>query len=141
MHHDGRRAQIVCLVASFLLSCPFCSCGKVLPMKLLSALIIVTSIAASAIADDWPQWGGPQRDLVWREAGIVETLPNVDSTTGMLPREWTAKIGAGYAGPAVADGRVFVTDRIAEDNLERVLCFDAATGQEIWKHPYESEYT
>jgi outer membrane protein assembly factor BamB len=92
------------------------------------------------IADDWPQWGGPQRDLVWRESGIVDTLPAVDPKTGMLPRKWTAKIGSGYAGPAVANGRVFVTDRLAEEKLERVLCFDAESGKELWKHGYPVRY-
>ena len=57
-------------------------------------------------ADDWPGWGGPQRDLVWRETGIVKTLPAGDR----LPRLWSTPIGEGYAGPAVADGRVYVTD-------------------------------
>lgn len=93
--------------------------------------LFVSTVAMTAVADDWPQWGGAARDLVWREAGIVETLPAVDPNTGMLPRLWTARIGAGYAGPAVAGGRVFVTDRIADQNLERVLCFDAGTGQEL----------
>src|SRR4029453_7138665 len=106
--------------------------------KCLVLLIVVSPVAR---AEDWPQWGGPQRDLVWRESGIVDALPAVDAKTGMLPRMWTAKIGSGYAGPAVADGRVFVTGRIVEENPERVLCFDAATGQEIWKHPCESKYT
>jgi outer membrane protein assembly factor BamB len=105
------------------------------------AVAIICSVAADSHADDWPQWGGPQRDLVWRESGIVETLPDVDSATGMLPRMWTAKIGAGYAGPAVADGRVFVTDRLADDNLERTLCFDADSGKELWKHEYDAPYT
>jgi outer membrane protein assembly factor BamB len=59
----------------------------------------------------------------------------------MLPRDWTARIGSGYAGPAVAEGRVYVADRIAEQNLERVLCFNADTGKEIWKHQYEARYT
>ena len=75
------------------------------------------------------------------KSGIVDELPAVDPQTGMLPRKWTAKIGSGYAGPAVADGRVFVSDRIADKNLERVLCFDSETGKELWKHEYEARYT
>ena len=110
-------------------------------MKLCLSLILPLVVSGTIAADDWPQWGGPQRDLVWREAGIVDTLPAADSSTGMLPRVWTAKIGSGYAGPAVANGRVFVADRIADQNLERVLCFDAETGDEIWTHPYEARYT
>src|SRR5262245_54940605 len=100
-------------------------------MKSILAFSVAVSIAECALADDWPQWGGPQRDLVWREQQVVDTLPPVDSTTGMLPRMWTAKIGSGYAGPAVADGRVVVADRVADENLERVLCFDAENGHEI----------
>jgi outer membrane protein assembly factor BamB len=106
----------------------------------VASVIAVIAIVA-ARADDWPQWGGPQRDLVWRETGITEKLPTADPKTGMLPRMWSAKIGSGYAGPAVADGRVFITDRVVDQNLERVLCFDAQTGTEIWKHEYEARYT
>lgn len=104
-------------------------------------VVVVAWATVAAHADDWPQWGGPQRDLVWRESGIDQALPAVDPATGFLPRAWTAKIGAGYAGPAVANGRVFVTDRLADDNLERVLCFDANTGQQLWKHQYDASYT
>jgi hypothetical protein len=32
-------------------------------------------LAASARADDWPQWREPNRDGVWRETGILETIP------------------------------------------------------------------
>lgn len=104
-------------------------------------LVLLAIKIPSVSADDWPQWGGPQRDSVWREEGIAETLPTVDTQTGVLPRKWTTKIDSGYAGPAVADGRVFVTDRIADKNLERVLCFDTESGKELWKHEYEARYT
>jgi outer membrane protein assembly factor BamB len=107
----------------------------------LAGLIAIAALGSGAAAEDWPQWGGPQRDLAWRETGIVETLPEADGATGMLPRMWTAKIGAGYAGPAVADGRVFVSDRLADENVERVLCFDAQTGHPLWTHRYEARYT
>ncbi len=103
---------------------------------LLTTLSLLSTLA---VADDWPQWGGPQRDLVWRETGIVKSLP-IDAD-GKLPRVWSAPIGEGYAGPAVADGRVFVTDRIVDASLERVLCFDAETGKQLWHFDYRAEYT
>ena len=92
---------------------------------------------APARANDWPQWGGPRRDIVSREKGIVKTL----STKGLLPRVWATPIGGGYAGPAVANGKVYVTDRMKEDGTERVLCLDAANGKILWKHAYPVRYT
>jgi outer membrane protein assembly factor BamB len=91
-----------------------------------------------AVADDWPQWGGPQRDLVWREKGIVKKLP----TDELLPRVWSTPIGAGYSGPAVADGRVYITDfQGNRRGKERILCLDAETGTVIWKKEYAEQYT
>jgi outer membrane protein assembly factor BamB len=104
--------------------------------------LTVMGSGVSAIGDDWPQFRGPQRDAVWREDGIVSELPK-----GQLPRKWTAKIASGYSGPTVAGGRVFVTDRVSEEmqtgegDSERVLCFDAESGQPLWTHAYDAPYT
>ncbi|MEQ9410895.1 MAG: PQQ-like beta-propeller repeat protein [Fuerstiella sp.] len=100
-------------------------------------LILLLLASSTGQADDWPQWGGPQRDIVWRESGIVERLP----TDGLLPRVWSVPVAEGYSGPAVADGRVFLTDRQPAEQNERVLCFDADTGQELWKKSYPARYT
>lgn len=97
--------------------------------------LAVAIVLALAEEDDWPQWGGPQRDLVWREKGIVKTL----SGPGLLPRVWSTPIGAGYTGPAVAVGKVYVTDLV--DKHERVLCLDAASGKILWTHAYPVEYS
>ncbi|MBM3968629.1 MAG: pyrrolo-quinoline quinone [Planctomycetes bacterium] len=98
---------------------------------------LLTALCGTVVgfADDWPQWGGPQRDLAWREKGIVKELKTKD----LLPRVWSTPIGSGYAGPAVANGKVFVMDRSADG--ERVLCLNADTGKEIWKHEYAARYT
>jgi outer membrane protein assembly factor BamB len=104
----------------------------------MSFLVLGVEVT-TASGDEWPQWGGPQRDLVWRESGIVGTLP-----AGTLPRVWSTPISDGYAGPAVAEGRVYVTDRVHDDasqGRERVLCLDADTGELLWKHEYECQYT
>jgi outer membrane protein assembly factor BamB len=103
-----------------------------------------------ALADDWPQWMGPARDGVWREPGVVAALP-----PGGLPVTWRVAVREGYAGPAVAGGRVYLfdyerrqgeltnnpNDRTALVGRERVLCLDAATGTVIWQHAYECPYS
>ncbi|MDG1895587.1 MAG: PQQ-like beta-propeller repeat protein [Fuerstiella sp.] len=103
----------------------------------LKIAAVVSCLATYAVADDWPQWGGPRGDIVWRESGIVDTLP----TDGLLPRVWSAPVGEGYSGPAVANGRVYLTDRILAERNERVLCFDAQSGKQLWQHEYPARYT
>jgi hypothetical protein len=43
-------------------------------MLRLYAAIAFLVVATPAVADDWPQWRGPQRDGVWRETGLVESF-------------------------------------------------------------------
>ncbi len=119
-------------------------------VMLIAAVLVSLDAATSACADDWPQWLGPKRDGVWRERGIFRQFPK----DGPLVR-WRTPIGGGYAGPAVADGRVFVLDRLLADGAhnpanafanasipgsERVLCLDERTGKVLWKHQYDCAY-
>lgn len=100
------------------------------------AAICATSTWTAAVAEDWPQWRGEQRDGVWRESGVVETFSH-----DVLPRKWSAPIGGGYSGPTVAAGRVYVADRVTEPTqVERVHCFDAATGEVVWTDHYDCIY-
>ena len=111
---------------------------KPLSICLLAALFLVSSSTSPSTlsADEWPQWRGPTRDGVWRESGVVDKF-----STPRLPLKWRASIGAGYSGPTVADGRVYVTDRVDDpEELERVHCFDFETGRNLWTHTYPCEY-
>jgi len=84
---------------------------------------------------EWPQWRGPTRDGVWTETGIVTSLPDE-----LTPR-WKTDIGAGYSGPTVAGGKVYVMDRVDDPTeIERVHCFEWDTGKPIWTHEYECSY-
>ena len=119
--------------------------------SLVLPLIFSFSLAAPLFADDWPQWLGPQRDSVWRETGILQKFP----TNGATVR-WRTPIGAGYAGPAVARGRVYVIDRQLNKGAnnpqdpfqrgvipgtERVVCLDEPTGKILWQREYDAPYT
>jgi outer membrane protein assembly factor BamB len=103
------------------------------------------------LADDWPQWLGPNRDSVWRETGIVEKFPAAGP-----PVRWRTPIGGGYSGPVVAAGRVYLTDRqLADPSFnpadplprapvkggERVLCLNETDGAILWRRAYECPYT
>ncbi len=94
---------------------------------------------------------GPQRDGVWREDGIIDKFPE-----GGPRVKWRTPIAMGYAGPAVAEGRVFVMDRIVDDGVkspdniwdrgsipgvERILCLDEKDGRILWKDEYRRNYT
>lgn len=95
------------------------------------------SLCSSVFGEDWPQWRGPKRDGVWRESGIVETLPE-----GQLPYAWSVEVGPGYSGPTVADGRVYVMDRQPKDRdaTERIHCLDSKTGKSQWVVEYPADY-
>jgi outer membrane protein assembly factor BamB len=117
----------------------------------LSALLSFTCFTSGVSADDWPQWLGPNRDSVWRETGIVEEFPPQGP-----PVRWRTPIGRGYAGPAVAADRVYVTDRKLAKRVrnpanpfqrgtvpgtERILCLDTEDGSVLWTHEHDCVYT
>lgn len=92
--------------------------------------------AATAATTDWPQWRGPNRDGVWKDDQLLDTLPGPQ-----LPLRWRAPVAGGYSGPTVSGGRVYVTDHIAApQSQERVHCLDAQTGKPVWTFSYPSEY-
>ena len=111
------------------------------PLNLMARLpvFLIAFVACATLqaqADEWPQWRGPQRDGVWREAGVVDAF-----TSPQLELKWRAEIGSGYSSPTVADGRVYVTDRMTDpEQVERVHCFDWKNGETLWSHTYPCTY-
>ncbi len=93
----------------------------------LKCLVVVAiSIAASRLAPaDWPQWRGPNRDGLVKDAAIPATWPKA------LKEEWKITVGLGHASPVEANGKIYVFARQGEDEV--LLCLDAVTGKEIWK--------
>ena len=104
----------------------------------LAGAAIVVGAAGMAAAEDWPEFRGAGRRGVWLESGILETFP----AEGLKAR-WRTPVKRGYAGPAVADGRVFVTDYEPTDGMrgtERALALDEATGEVLWVQEWAADY-
>ncbi len=113
-----------------------------MPVSRLFGLLLIVASAGVCFAGDWPAWRGPQGDAVWREEGILERFPE-----GGLDIRWRVPIGEGYAGPAVAAGRVFVGDFARHegtpriDGIERLVALDQATGEILWTQSWEVDYS
>lgn len=96
----------------------------------------LAGVAAPTSGEDWPRWRGPRGNGTWH----APKLPAVWPATG-LARVWRQELGGGYGGIAVSEGRAFVMDRQREpDDVERVLCFDAATGKMLWSRSWPVDY-
>lgn len=110
----------------------------------LIALMIGLICGSPLLADDWQQWFGPHRDGIWREENIVDSF-----SQGSPIVKWRTQIGAGYSGPSVASGRVYITDRIVDSKsqsdqntgTDRVLCLDEESGAILWNHSYRASYS
>src|SRR5215813_11808534 len=100
----------------------------------LAISIFATSFGAPARAEDWPCWRGPRRDGISRETALLKEWPKEG------PRQlWKADLSGGFSSVVVADGRVLTMTK--EKNQEVVVCMDAASGKDIWRYRYDSDYT
>jgi len=94
-------------------------------------LLILTAMllpAGRTSAGDWPHWRGPYLNGSSDEKNLPATWTKTENIA------WTASLpGYGSATPVIAKGKVFVssTDRDSSDLL--AMCFDARTGEELWR--------
>ena len=106
----------------------------------LAMMVVGFVLTCPVGAEDWPQWRGPDRLAVWDERGVVEGLPEE------LKVGWRVPIRSGFSGPAVADGRVFITDwqeapeSRTMDGSERTVAIDEQTGQVLWTREWPTTY-
>lgn len=96
-------------------------------------LAVLAGFAGIASAHDWPQLLGPQRNGVYSSKDLAAEWPKEG------PRVvWQRKIGHGFAGPAVAEGRLVLFHRIGDEEIVEAL--DAKDGTPLWKHAYPTAY-
>ena len=85
----------------------------------------------AAWAGDWPQHLGPARNGFYPDGDF-------SWNGGGLQTAWTYKVGAGFAGPVVAGGRLFVFHRVGGSEVLEAL--EAKSGKPVWKAIYETGY-
>jgi outer membrane protein assembly factor BamB len=87
--------------------------------------------AAPVVAQDWPQWRGPNRD------GKVTGFTAPQSWPETLTQKWKTTVGSGDATPALVGDKLYVFARQGENEV--TLCLDAGSGKELWQDKYAAQ--
>jgi outer membrane protein assembly factor BamB len=93
-------------------------------------VVLTFACGISAVAQDWPQWRGPNRDAKATGFHAPATWPKT------LAKKWQVKVGDAVATPALVGGKLYVFTRQHENEILR--CLDAFTGDEVWHQEYAS---
>jgi outer membrane protein assembly factor BamB len=104
-------------------------------MSRFSVAILVVGLVTgvTALAADWPQYLGPDRN------GTYPGPPLLESWGASGPKVvWKKQIGQGFAGPAVVQGRVILFHRVGNEEVLESL--DAKTGMPSWRYAYPTNY-
>jgi len=94
--------------------------------------LIAAAFSAAAFAGDWPHWRGPNYNGLSDETGWLVEWPESGP-----PVLWKASIGTGFSAVSVADGKAYAMGNT--DDTDTLFCFDAETGDELWKYSYPQE--
>ena len=88
--------------------------------------------------DDWPRWRGPHRNGI-----SLETSWSPDTLRNGAKILWQADVGQGHSSFAVRGNLLYTQGSRFRNNKtiyeENVICFDASTGREVWRHDYLTE--
>jgi outer membrane protein assembly factor BamB len=97
-------------------------------MKTRMLSVVVGLVCLGAMAADWPQWRGPNRDGVSAEKGLLAQWPTEGPTL-----VWQAKdLGDGYSTPAVVGDRIYMNSNQGMED-EYVLALSTGDAKQIWR--------
>lgn len=96
--------------------------------RLLAAFCGSAILAATTLADDWPQFRGPHRDNISRERGLLRQWPAEGPTV-----LWSVEACQGYAAAAIHSGKVYFNDYSPDAREWHVRCLRLADGEELWR--------
>jgi len=92
---------------------------------------VILVAAGSVLAQDWPQWRGPNRD------GKVHGFTAPQKWPKGLTQKWRTTVGAGDATPALVGDKLYVFARQGDNEV--TLCLNAGSGEQLWRDEYAAQ--
>jgi hypothetical protein len=87
-----------------------------------------------AVVEDWPVWGGKNRDFIVNTSGLADSWPAAGPK-----KVWSRTLGDGYSAVAEEGGILYTA--IRRNSRDVITALDAATGKTIWEYEYENPFT
>jgi outer membrane protein assembly factor BamB len=100
-----------------------------------ATIVAVLLSAAVAIGDGWPDWRGPMQDRHYAGPPLPTSF-DPESGRNVL---WKNDEAGGISTPVIMGGRLFTLVRHkpgTQEEAEKVLCLDAASGKELWENVF-----
>lgn len=98
------------------------------------AIVFVSTICSgAAIAGDWPQILGPNRNGIAQNESIADSWP-----AGKPEFVWQRPVGDGYAGISVKQNTAILFHRVDDEEIAEGM--NAQTGQKLWRFTSPTEY-
>jgi len=97
--------------------------------RLFLLLLLAAPLFAAESSHDWPRYRGPNGDGISVEHAWSSAWPKEGPQI-----LWKAEVGVGFSSFAVRRGRVYTVGHASD--FDSVYCFEAASGNVLWKHAY-----
>src|ERR1022692_1815017 len=116
-------------------------CTRLAPVVFLAVIALMAQTAPKravakppAVGEDWPVWGGKNRDFIVKTSGLADSWPAAGPT-----KVWSRPLGDGYSAVAEEGGILYTAFR--RNSRDVITALDAATGKTIWEYEYENPFT
>ena len=95
---------------------------------LWAGFLLALVCASSALAQDWPQWLGANRDCKVSGFTAPQTWPKT------LTQKWKKPVGQGCSSPVLVGNKLYVFSRVGDNEV--LQCLSAGTGASLWQENY-----
>lgn len=100
--------------------------------RFILVLGLMSGLAASSNAGDWPAWRGPTGQGVSDEQRLPLTWSETENVKWKIPLE-----NPGNSTPIIWGNRIFLTQAKKGGSERSLFCYDRATGKQLWKKDVE----
>ncbi|MCX5646571.1 MAG: PQQ-like beta-propeller repeat protein [Phycisphaerae bacterium] len=100
-------------------------------MAAVAGIVILVGMS-SVLAQDWPQWRGPNRDDKLNGFAAPQSWPKE------LKQKWKVTVGVGDSSPALVGDKLYAFGR--QEANEVISCIDAVSGKVLWQEIYPAQF-